>query len=102
MPTRRCARLRRADERLRLNRVLHGRLKSDYEVGYGKPPEATQFKRSTSANPKGRPKRKPGIVGDVIKDVLKASVEYREGGQTERRLVETSPSLQSVAGEFYG
>jgi hypothetical protein len=77
-------------------------IKSDYEVGYGKPPEATQFKRSTSANPKGRPKRKPGIVGDVIKDVLKASVEYREGGQTERRLVETSPSLQSVAGEFYG
>lgn len=57
---------------------------SDYEVGYGKPPKATQFKKGTSANPKGRPKRKPGVVGDVIKDVLNASVEYREGGQTKK------------------
>jgi hypothetical protein len=56
---------------------------SDYEVGYGKPPKATQFKKGTSPNPKGRPKRKPGAVGDVIKDVLNTPVEYREGGQTK-------------------
>ena len=57
---------------------------SEYEVGYGKPPKATQFKKGVSANPKGRPKRKPSDVGDVIKDVLNASVEYREGGQTKK------------------
>lgn len=57
---------------------------SDYEVGYGKPPKATQFKKGVSANPQGRPKRKPSDVGDVIKDVLNASVEYREGGQTKK------------------
>ena len=56
---------------------------SDYEVGYGKPPKATQFRKGRSANPKGRPKRKPGAVGDVIKDVLNTPVEYREGGQTK-------------------
>jgi hypothetical protein len=57
---------------------------SDYKVGYGRPPKATQFKKGISANPKGRPKRKPGVVGDVIKDVLNAPVEYREGGQTKK------------------
>ena len=57
---------------------------SDYKVGYGKPPKATQFKKGVSANPKGRPKRKPGVVGDVIKEVLNSPVEYREGGQTKR------------------
>jgi Family of unknown function (DUF5681) len=29
----------------------------DYEVGYGKPPKATQFQRGVSGNPKGRPKK---------------------------------------------
>ena len=29
----------------------------DYEVGYGKPPKATQFKAGQSGNPKGRPKK---------------------------------------------
>ena len=28
----------------------------DYEVGYGKPPKATRFKKGQSGNPKGRPK----------------------------------------------
>ncbi len=28
----------------------------DFEVGYGKPPKATQFKKGQSGNPKGRPK----------------------------------------------
>jgi|SRR5471030_308502 hypothetical protein len=56
---------------------------NDYKVGYGKPPKATQFKKGTSPNPKGRPKRKPGVVGDVIKDVLNTPVEYREGGKTK-------------------
>jgi hypothetical protein len=28
-----------------------------YEVGYGKPPQNTRFKKGMSGNPKGRPKR---------------------------------------------
>lgn len=28
----------------------------EYEVGYGKPPQRTQFKKGQTGNPKGRPK----------------------------------------------
>jgi hypothetical protein len=31
--------------------------RDDYEVGYKKPPKATQFKKGASGNPKGRPKK---------------------------------------------
>lgn len=31
-------------------------VKTNYEVGYGKPPEASKFKKGKSGNPKGRPK----------------------------------------------
>lgn len=30
--------------------------KPGYEVGYGKPPKPTQFKKGQSGNPRGRPK----------------------------------------------
>jgi Family of unknown function (DUF5681) len=29
----------------------------DYEVGYGKPPKTSQFKKGESGNPSGRPKK---------------------------------------------
>jgi hypothetical protein len=31
----------------------------DYPIGYKKPPKATQFKKGTSGNKSGRPKKKP-------------------------------------------
>ena len=31
--------------------------KEDYEVGYGKPPKNTRFRKGVSGNPEGRPKR---------------------------------------------
>jgi Family of unknown function (DUF5681) len=52
---------------------------SEYDVGYAKPPKETRFKRGISGNPKGRPKRKPSHVADIISDALRAPVEYREG-----------------------
>ena len=30
----------------------------DYDVGYGKPPKKSQFKKGQTGNPKGRPKKK--------------------------------------------
>lgn len=53
----------------------------DYEIGYGRPPKASQFKRGVSGNPNGRPKRKASDLTAMIVDVLNSPIRHREGGQ---------------------
>lgn len=56
--------------------------KRDYEVGYGKPPKATQFKKGRSGNPEGA--KKKAAIDDVrvmVEDVLAAPVALRDGGK---------------------
>jgi hypothetical protein len=55
----------------------------DDKVGYRRPPKHSQFKPGVSGNPKGRPKRKPHAVAEVIKNALIAPVQYREQGKTK-------------------
>ena len=57
---------------------------SDYEVGYGKTPRHSRFKAGGSGNPKGRPKRTRLEVREIVKEVLNARVEYREGGRPRK------------------
>ena len=33
----------------------------DYDVGYGKPPKATRFRKGQTGNPKGRPKTSKNV-----------------------------------------
>jgi hypothetical protein len=54
---------------------------SDYEIGYGKPPKASQFKPGVSGNRKGRPKRTPSDLATEILDVLESPIRHREGAQ---------------------
>ena len=54
----------------------------DYDVGYGKPPKHTRFKKGHSGNPKGRPKGSRNFSSDV-KKILKQPVRVSTGGKTK-------------------
>jgi hypothetical protein len=56
---------------------------ASYEIGYGKPPQSGRFRDGVSGNPKGRPKRKPDPLAEIINSALDAPIEYREGGRTK-------------------
>jgi Family of unknown function (DUF5681) len=57
---------------------------SGYEVGYGKPPMHTRFKKGICANPRGRGKRRPLEAEKILKEVLFAEMDYKEGGKMKR------------------
>jgi hypothetical protein len=56
-----------------------------YEVGYGKPPKSTRFKRGVSGNPSGRPPKKhcqSHNVGDIFREVFATRVKANVGGKS--------------------
>jgi Family of unknown function (DUF5681) len=57
---------------------------SEYEIGYGKPPKGTRFKNGNNANPKGRPKRKPENIADIINKISNTTTQYQERGRTKK------------------
>lgn len=54
---------------------------NDYEVGYGRPPKQTQFKKGQSGNPKGRKKGARGLKTDLRAE-LNARIAITENGKT--------------------
>lgn len=51
----------------------------DYEVGYGKPPKHTRFKKGQSGNPKGRPKGAQN-VGSMLEQIFFRKIPISDGG----------------------
>lgn len=51
----------------------------DYEVGYGRPPKATQFKKGRSGNPRGRPRASKN-VGTMLEEVFFQKIPITEKG----------------------
>ncbi|MDB5660460.1 MAG: hypothetical protein JWS10_3075 [Cypionkella sp.] len=84
--------------------------KASYEVGFGKPPQHSQFQRGQSGNPRGRPKGATGFDAALIRE-LEAKIIVTEGGArttmskgeaAAKRLVEKAlkgdmPALRYVA-----
>jgi hypothetical protein len=54
-----------------------------YEIGYGRPPVAHQFKKGQSGNPKGRRKGSMSLVAEVAGELAKL-VSVQENGERNR------------------
>jgi hypothetical protein len=57
---------------------------SDYDVGYGRPPRHSQFKKGVCPNPRGRGKRGDLQIGEIMKRVLNATTEFRDRGKVKK------------------
>src|SRR5258705_13111656 len=75
----------------------------DYEVGYGKPPRDTRFKKGQSGNPRGRP---PGAknLKTLLSEALNEMVVVTENGGrrkvTKRRAIITQLVNRSATADF--
>jgi Family of unknown function (DUF5681) len=57
----------------------------DYEVGYKKPPQHSQFKPGNRANPNGRRgKAMRRRESQIVYDIMQGRVDFREGGKPKR------------------
>jgi hypothetical protein len=59
------------------------RPKPKFEVGYARPPKATQFKAGKSGNARGRPKGARGI-GAILSQLLRQKIVVTENGRKRR------------------
>ena len=58
-------------------------MSDNYEIGHGKPPKDTRFKKGQSGNPKGRPKGAKNTA-TVLAEELAEMIDITEGGVKKR------------------
>jgi hypothetical protein len=57
-----------------------GALNSTYEIGYGKPPKANQFRKGRTGNPRGKRRGEENIIS-AFKRIVSKRVKLRDGDQ---------------------
>lgn len=75
-----------------------------YEVGYGKPPKETQFKKGESGNPAGRPRggrRANQDLASLLLQAVTTKVVVNEGGK-RRTMTKLDVSLQQLVNKAAG
>jgi Family of unknown function (DUF5681) len=70
-------------------------MSDSYEVGYGKPPKDTQFKKGSSGNPKGRPKKALDFDLELLRQ-SKAIIVINENGRPRRISKHEAVSMQLI------
>ena len=73
---------------------------SNDQVGYGRPPAGSRFKKGTSGNPRGRPKHSKNMK-TIIREALTSPVTVREGERT-RRVPKIEDVLRQVEAALKG
>ena len=68
--------------------------KSGYDIGYGKPPEKSRFKKGETGNPKGRPKGTRNLAS-LLNAALDEKVIVNENGR-KRKVTKLEASLKQV------
>lgn len=66
----------------------------DYEIGYGRPPKHSRFKKGQSGNPEGRQKGSRNFNTD-LDEVLSMKVTVTENGRT-RKVTSRAAALQRL------
>jgi hypothetical protein len=62
--------------------------------GFARPPKHTRFKRGTSGNPRGRPKKLPSFKADLAAELQKKIVHTENG--KERRITKQQAFIKTL------